>query len=386
MVITGTGVVSGAGVGVESFWKGLSETPNAGPHEVWNWDPEPLIPKKEHRRLDRFTQFAVAATHEAMEMAGGLDAYDPNRVTVGMATGIGGLESLENLIGEAYHAENPRFSPLWIPMMMCNAAAAAISIKYGFGGQATTPVTACAAGGQAILDSMRQIEWGYADAAVTGGTEGAIRAPTIEGFAVAKALSPDRVARPFDSARNGFVLGEGAGVLILEEREQARARGAQILAELTGAASTADAHHVTAPHPDGNGAERAVRLALADAGLDIGDVGYINAHGTGTDLNDRTEGLVYGRIFGAEQPAISSIKGRTGHALGASGAVEAVAAVTSITRRELPPNIGLTNQDPEIPLTDIVREPREWQPRAVLSTSFGFGGHNTVLALTPHLS
>ncbi|MDX1450413.1 MAG: beta-ketoacyl synthase N-terminal-like domain-containing protein, partial [Acidimicrobiia bacterium] len=179
VVVTGVGVVSGAGIGVEAFWKGLSEAPPPGPHEVWNWDPEPLIPKKEHRRLDRFTQFAVVAAHEAMETAGSLDSYDPNRVSVGLATGIGGLESLENLIGSAYHSDNPRFSPLWIPMMMCNAAAAAISIKYGFGGQATTPVTACAAGAQAIIDSMRQIEWGYADAAVAGGTEGAIRAPTI---------------------------------------------------------------------------------------------------------------------------------------------------------------------------------------------------------------
>ncbi len=380
VVVTGIGVVSGAGVGVESFWKGLSETPSPGPHEVWNWDPEPLIPKREHRRLDRFTQFAMAATHEALDMSGGLAEFDPTRVTVGLATGIGGLESLENLIGSAYHTDNPRFSPMWIPMMMCNAAAAAISIKYGFSGQVTTPVTACAAGGQAIIDSMRQIQWGYADAAVAGGTEGAIRAPTIEGFAAAKALSPTRVARPFDLKRDGFVLGEGAGVLILEERNAALRRGAPVLCELIGAASTGDAHHITAPHPVGEGAERAVRLAMTDAGLEPGDVGYVNAHGTGTDLNDRTEGGVFARIFGDDQPAVSSIKGRTGHALGASGAVEAVAAVQAIARREMPPNIGLTEQDPDIPLTDIVREPRAWEPTAVLSTSFGFGGHNTVLA------
>src|SRR5690606_3565572 len=192
-----------------------------------------------------------------------------------VATGIGGLEALETLIGASYENE-PRVSPLLIPMMMCNAAAAAISIKYGFGGQASTPVVACAAGAQAILDGLRQIEWGYADVAVVGGAEGAIRKPTVEGFVAARALSPSLTAKPFDAHRDGFVLGEGAAIVILESRERAEARGATILASLPGGASTADAHHITAPHPEGEGAERAIRLALEDAGLTPADVGYVN--------------------------------------------------------------------------------------------------------------
>lgn len=382
VVITGVGVVSAAGVGVNDFWKGLGVAPTAGPREVASWDPEPWIPKREHRRMDRFTQFALVATMEALGHSGGLDHVDPNRVTVGVATGIGGLPSLEELITEAY-TDNPRPSPMLIPMMMCNAAAATISIRYGFGGQATTPVVACAAGGQAIMDTMRQIQWGYADAGIAGGAEGAVREPTIAGFRSARALSPSMIARPFDGDRDGFVLGEGAGILVLEERDAAIERGAPMIAELLGAAATADAHHITAPHPGGDGAERAVRLALADAGIGVERVGYVNAHGTGTDLNDRTEGEVVARIWGDSQPAISSIKGTTGHALGASGAIEAVASILAIERSELPPNIGLTTKDPDIPLTDIVMSHRSWEPSAVISNSFGFGGHNTALVIAP---
>jgi 3-oxoacyl-[acyl-carrier-protein] synthase II len=381
-VITGVGVVSAAGVGIEDFWNGLDGKPCAGPHAVTDWDPEPWIQKRESRRMDRFTQFAVAATHEAITTAGGLDHVDPNRVTVSLATGIGGLASLEELIGGSY-VEEPRVSPLLIPMMMCNAAAATISIMYGFGGQAGTPVVACAAGAQAIVDGFRLIQWGYADAAVTGGTEGAIRPPTIEGFASAKALSPTGIARPFDVDRDGFALGEGAGILVLEERQAALARGATIIAELLGSASTADAHHITAPHPEGSGAERAVRLAIEDAGVDPDQIGYVNAHGTGTGLNDRTEGMVVNRIWGPRQPAVSSIKGITGHALGASGAIEAVASALAVHRSQLPPNVGIVTLDPEIPLTDVVTEPRPWTPGLAISNSFGFGGHNTVLVIGP---
>ncbi|HSJ26578.1 MAG TPA: beta-ketoacyl-[acyl-carrier-protein] synthase family protein [Acidimicrobiia bacterium] len=382
VVVTGMGVVSAAGVGIDDFWKGLGAAPGPGARQIPSWDPEPWIPKREHRRMDRFTQFALVATMEALAQAGSLDHVDPNRVTVGVATGIGGLPSLEELITEAY-SENPRPSPMLIPMMMCNAAAATISIHYGFGGAATTPVVACAAGGQAIIDTMRQIQWGYADAGIAGGAEGAVREPTIAGFRSARALSPSMVARPFDAERDGFVLGEGAGILVLEERQMAIDRGATVLAEVLGGAATADAHHITAPHPGGDGAERAVRLAIADAGLEPADIGYVNAHGTGTDLNDRTEGEVVARIWPDAQPAISSIKGTTGHALGASGAVEAVASILAIDRQELPPNVGLTAQDPEIPLTDIVTAHRSWAPTAVVSNSFGFGGHNTALVLGP---
>jgi len=379
-VVTGVGVVAAPGVGRDTFWKGLSEFPGAGPHAVGNWDPEPVIPRREARRLDRFAQFAVTAAEEALTQAGDLEV-DPNRVTVNVASGIGGLESLEVLIDNAYQ-DDPRVSPLWIPMMMCNAAAAAISIRYGFGGQASTPVVACAAGAQAILDGLRQVEWGYADVAVVGGSEAAIRKSTVEGFASARALSPTMTARPFDRNRDGFVLGEGAAILVIETEERAQARGATIIARIAGGASTADAHHITAPHPEGDGAERAIRLALADAGLEPADIGYVNAHGTGTELNDRTEGSVIARVF-ERQPPVSSVKGVTGHALGASGAIEAAATVLAIDRGELPPNAGLLDRDPEIPLDSIATERTSWNPRPAVSNSFGFGGHSTVLVFAP---
>ena len=382
MAITGIGVVSAAGIGIESFWAGLSKPPGQGPHRITGWEPEEWIPRREARRMDRFTQFAMVAAAEALEMAGGLDHVDPGRVTVSVATGIGGLEALEDLI-QGSAVDEPRVSPILIPMMMCNAAAATISIKYGYGGQASTPVVACAAGAQAISDALRQIQWGYADAAVAGGAEGAIRRATIEGFLASKALSPTMVARPFDGARDGFVLGEGAGILILEEYESARRRGTPIIAELLGAASTADAHHITAPHPEGDGAERAVRLAVDDAGISLDQVAYVNAHGTGTDLNDRAEGQVVARVWPGQQPAVSSIKGTTGHALGASGAIEAVASAAAIQRLELPPNVGLSDLDGAIPLDDVVTESRSWEPGYVVSNSFGFGGHNTVLVFGP---
>lgn len=380
-VVTGVGVVAAPGVGRDVFWKGLGVDPGAGPYEVPAWDPEPVVSRREARRLDRFAQFALVAADEALTQAGSLGA-DPNRVAVSVATGIGGLASLEDLIGASY-SDEPRVSPLWIPMMMCNAAAAAISIRYGFGGQATTPVVACAAGAQAILDGMRQVEWGYADVVIAGGAEGAVRKPTVDGFVAARALSPTMTARPFDRDRDGFVLGEGAAIVVIEAAEHARRRGATVLAELAGGASTADAHHITAPHPTGDGAERAVRAALADAGLQPADIGYVNAHGTGTDLNDRTEGAVIARVFGDPQPAVSSVKGTTGHALGASGAIEAAVGILAIQAGELPPNVGMANQDPEIPLNAVVTERRPWAPAPVLSNSFGFGGHNTVLVVTP---
>jgi 3-oxoacyl-[acyl-carrier-protein] synthase II len=233
------------------------------------------------------------------------------------------------------------------------------------------------------VDGLRLLQWGYADVAVVGGTEAAARKPAREGFAAARALSPTGYARPFDVDRDGFIMGEGGAVLILETEEHAAGRGASMLAEILGGASTADAHHITAPHPAGDGAERAIRLALEDAGLTPSDIVYINAHGTGTELNDKTEGAVIHRIFGDDQPAVSSIKGSTGHGLGASGSIEAAVVVDAIRRRELPANIGLTTQDPDIPLNDIVREARSWEPGPTISNSFGFGGHNTVVVIGP---
>jgi 3-oxoacyl-[acyl-carrier-protein] synthase II len=381
VVVTGVGAVAAPGIGVDDLWKGLADQPGPAPRLIEGWDPEPWIPKRESRRLDRFSQFALVAADEALNQAGDLEA-DPNRVTISLATGIGGLESLEVLIYESDRDE-PRVSPFQIPMMMANAAAAAISIKYGFGGQVNTPVVACAAGSQSVLEGLRQIQWGYADVAVVGGAEAAARRAAREGFAAARALSPTGYARPFDVDRDGFIMGEGAAVLVLEAADLAEKRGAPPIAEVLGAASTADAHHITAPHPAGEGAERAIRLALEDAELEPGDITYINAHGTGTDLNDKTEGAVIHRVFGDDQPAVSSIKGSTGHGLGASGSIEAAVVVEAIRRKELPANIGLTNQDPEIPLHDIVREVRPWEPGPSISNSFGFGGHNTVVVIGP---
>jgi 3-oxoacyl-[acyl-carrier-protein] synthase II len=383
VVITGVGALAAPGIGMDDLWKGLPDQPGPAPRMIVDWDPEPWIPKREHRRLDKFTQFALVAAHEAFGQSGDID-IDPNRVTVSVATGIGGLESLETLVHES-ESDNPRVSPFQVPMMMANAAAAAISIKYGFGGQVSTPVVACAAGSQSILEGLRQIEWGYADIAVVGGTEAAARDSARAGFVAARALSSTGYARPFDIDRDGFVMGEGAAILVLEAEDVAKDRGATPIARLLGGASTADAHHVTAPHPEGDGAERAIRLALDDSGLEPSEVVYINAHGTGTDLNDKTEGAVIERIFGEgdAQPAVSSIKGSTGHGLGASGSIEAAIVVEAIRRGELPPNTGLTNQDPEIPLNDIVREFRSWDPGPSISNSFGFGGHNTVLSLGP---
>ena len=381
VVVTGVGAVAAPGVGMDDLWKGLQEQPGPAPRHIDGWDPEPWIPKREYRRLDRFTQFALVAAHEAFEQSGEIEA-DPDRVTVSMATGIGGLESLE-LLALTAEEENPRPSPFIIPMMMPNAAAAGISIKYGFRGQVSTPAVACASGSQSILDGLRQVQWGYADVAVVGGTEAAATDAAHIGFRAARALSGSGYARPFDADRDGFVMGEGAAVLVLEAKEVAEARGAQPLAEVLGAASTADAYHITAPHPDGEGAEKAMRLALSDAGLEPGEISYVNAHGTGTELNDRTEGSVIQRIFGEEQPAVSSIKGTTGHGLGASGSIEAAVVIEAIRRGELPPNVGMNDQDPDIPLNDIVTEARPWDPGPSLSNSFGFGGHNTVLAFGP---
>jgi len=381
VVVTGVGAVGAPGIGMDDLWKGLQQPPGPAPRLIDNWDPSPWIPRRESRRLDAFTQFALVAADEAFGQSGPL-AADPHRISVILGTGIGGLQSLQRLYDDSKEDE-PRPSPFSIPMMMANAAAAAISIKYGFGGQVTTPVVACAAGSQAILDGLRQIQWGYADAVVVGGAEAAAIRSAREGFKAARALSPSGFARPFDTDRDGFVMGEGAAILILEAAEVAGARGASPIAEIVGAASTADAYHITAPHPEGEGAERAVRLAMEDASLDPSDVSYINAHGTGTELNDHTEGGVIARVFGKVQPAVSSIKGTTGHGLGASGSIEAAVVVEAIRRCELPPNVGMNERDPDIPLTDIVQETRPWQPGPALSNSFGFGGHNTVIAISP---
>lgn len=382
VAVTGVGVVSGPGLGVEAFWEGLTVDPGTGPFTIDNWDPSAWIPRRQARRLDKFSQYARVAAHEALEMAGD-HSSDPRRAGVCVGTGIGGMQSFEKLVNDVYHRPRPRPSPLAIPMMMGNAAAADISITFGFLGPATTQTLACAAGAQAICDALRQIQWGYADLMVAGGSEAAVRPATIAGFRTARALSPTDESRPFDANRNGFVVGEGAAMMVLEEWDRARARGAHILAELLGGGTSSDAHHITAPHPQGKGARQALEWALEDAGATPGDVGYINAHGTATPLNDQGEAQVICDIWGDDQPLVSSIKGTTGHALGASGGIEAVASVLAISRRQIPPNVGLREQDPDIPLQRIVKQRQEWEPGLAVSNSFGFGGHNTVLVFGP---
>ena len=382
VAVTGVGVVTGPGQGVEAFWEGLTKDPGKGPFTIENWDPSAWIPRREARRLDLFSQYARVATHEALAMAGHHQT-DPLRAGACVGTGIGGMRSFEGLLEAVNNRENPRPSPLAIPMMMSNAAAADVSITFGFLGPATTQVLACAAGAQAISDALRQVQWGYADLMVAGGSEAAIRPATIAGFRIARALSPTDEARPFDIDRNGFVVGEGAGMMVLEEWDKAQERGADILAELLGAGTSSDAHHITAPHPEGEGAQRAIEWALEDAGATLDQVGYVNAHGTATPLNDAGEGRVISRMWGKRQPWVSSIKGTTGHALGASGGIEAVATVLAISRKQLPPNVGMREQDPEIPLHRIVTERQGWEPSLAISNSFGFGGHNTVLVFGP---
>ena len=382
VAVTGVGVVTGPGLGVDAFWEGLTQDPGKGPFTIEDWNPSEWIPRREARRLDLFSQYARVAAHEALAMAGEHQT-DPLRSGVCVGTGIGGMQSFENLVEAVYHRPKPRPSPLAIPMMMGNAAAADISITFGFLGPATTQTLACAAGAQAICDALRQIQWGYTDLMVAGGSEAAVRPATIAGFRTARALSPTDESRPFDAHRNGFVVGEGAAMMVLEEWGRAQARGAPILAELLGAGTTSDAHHITAPHPEGEGARRATEWALEDAGATPDQVGYINAHGTATPLNDQGEAQVIADIWGDNQPLVSSIKGTTGHALGASGGIEAVASVLAIHRRQVPPNIGLLEQDPAIPLQRIVLQRQKWTPGLAVSNSFGFGGHNTVLVFGP---
>ena len=382
VAVTGVGVVTGPGMGVEAFWEGLTRDPGKGPFVIDNWDPSELIPRREARRLDLFSQYARVAAHEALGMAGD-HGTDPERAGVCVGTGIGGMQSFERLVNAVYHSPRPRPSPLAIPMMMGNAAAADISITFGFLGPATTQTLACAAGAQAICDALRQIQWGYTDLMVAGGSEAAVRPATIHGFRTARALSPTDESRPFDANRNGFVVGEGAAMMVLEEWSKAEKRGAHILAELLGGGTSSDAHHITAPHPRGVGARRALEWALQDAGATAEQVGYINAHGTATQLNDQGEAQVIADLWGEDQPLVSSIKGTTGHALGASGGIEAVASALAISRRQVPPNIGLREQDPAIPLRRIVVERRGWIPGLAVSNSFGFGGHNTVLVFGP---
>ncbi len=384
VAITGIGVVSPCGIGAEAFWNGLLAPPPQGLRHVRDFDPEPYFANpKEARRTDRFTQFALAAADEALAMAGDIGG-DPARMGVWIGTGIGGLTTLEEQVLVHEHKGARRVSPFMVPMLMANAASAAISMKYGWQGPCENTCTACAAGTQSIGNAYRLITSGLCDAMVTGSSESVMTPTCIAGFTNMTAMSSDDTSRPFDRDRNGFVLAEGAGVLVLEELESARARGATVLAELMGAASNADAHHITAPSPGGIGAITCMRAAIADAGLSPSDVTYVNAHGTSTPLNDAAEAAAIAEVFGDTPPAVTSFKGVTGHALGGAGSLEAVGVVIGIQRGAIPPTAGFVHPDPDmVPIDLVVGEPRAWTPSPVLSNSFGFGGHNGCIVIGP---
>lgn len=319
----------------------------------------------------------------ALDQAGDLTA-DPTGVGVLVGTGIGGLHTLEEQV-EVHRVRGPsRVSPFMIPMLMPNAAAARISMRYGFQGPCETTTTACAAGTHSIANAAHLVATGRCDAVVAGGTEAAITSTGVAGFENMTALTASGVSRPFDRDRDGFVMAEAAGILVLEELESARARGAEPLAEVLGSASTADAHHITAPAPGGAGAVRAMTLALADARLDPAAVGQINAHGTSTPRNDAAEAEAIVAVFGPDGPPVTSIKGVTGHSLGAAGALEAVASVLSIVHGVIPPTANHKMPEDELAPIDVVSgDGRAWTPAPVLSNSFGFGGHNGCVVLGP---
>jgi len=385
VAITGLGVVAPCGIGVETFWDGLQIQPAAGDRRaITDWDPSPWFTNaKEARRADRFTQFALAASVMALEQAGDLDA-DPARVGVFIGTGIGGITTNEAQIVIRHEKGDRRVSPFLVPMMMPNAAAAAVSMRHGMQGPCETTVTACAAGTHSIGNAVRLITSGRCDVVLAGGSESAMTPTSMAGFGNMTALSKSGVSMPFDQRRDGFVMGEGAGVLVLEDLNRAKARGANILGLVLGSASTADAHHITAPAPGGGGAVRCMELALADAGLSAADIVHVNAHGTSTPLNDAAEAEALTKVFGAPGPIVTSTKGVTGHALGAAGALEAVAVVLAMQHQLVPATIGLEQIDPELPDIDlVVGEPRPWTPGPSLSNSFGFGGHNGTIVLAP---
>jgi len=382
VAVTGLGVVSCCGIGKEEFFSGLNGPAPEGEHRVRDFDPFLWFDAKEARRVDPFAQYAVAAAEMALEDAGPVDV-DPELAGVQIGTGVGGLSSMETQIGVLLEKGPRRVSPFLVPMMMANAGAAAVSMRLGWRGPCETIATACASGTHSLLAGYRLIAEGRCDAVLAGGSEAAMTPVALAAFGNMTALSTSGNSRPFDVRRDGFVIAEGGAVLVLEEFGRAKARGARIYAELLRGASTADAYHITAPAPGGAGAIGCIELALENAGITAADIAHINAHGTSTPLNDLAEAEAIEKIFGRPGPPVTSIKGVTGHSLGAAGAIEAVACALTIERHLIPPTVGLEEQDPEIHI-DIVRgAPREWEPGPVLSNSFGFGGHNGCIVLAP---
>jgi 3-oxoacyl-[acyl-carrier-protein] synthase II len=385
VAVTGLGVVAPCGLGRAAYWQGLLGAGITGSTSVTiaDWDPSPYFSNpKEARRADRVEQLALAAAAEAFEQSG-IPTGDRSRFGTIFATGVGGIHTLEEQIEVRLTKGERRVSPFLVPMMMANAPGAAISMRYGLTGPNETVVTACAASTHSIGYAARLIAWGRCDAVATGGAESAATLTSLAGFGNMTALSTTGVSRPFDAGRDGFVMGEGAAVLILEEWERAEARGATILGEILGAASNADAHHITAPSPGGIGAINCMRLALADAGLEPSQIVHVNAHGTSTPLNDAAEAAAVTEVFGPHAVPITSTKGVTGHALGAAGALEAAAVLLAMEHRQIPPTANTTTIDPEFQIDLVHGAPRAWTPGPTISNNFGFGGHNGSVIIGP---
>ena len=386
VAITGYGVVAPCGIGKQSFWQGLLGPGLSGSHtvEIENWDPSPYFAgPKEVRRSDRCEQYALAAASEAIAQSGSLP-YDAARIGTIFGTGIGGLRTLEEQVIVRFEKGERRVSPFLVPMMMSNASGAAISMRYGFQGPAETICTACAAATHALGYAARLVAWGRCDAVISGGAESAATITAVAGFVNMTALSTSKVSKPFDATRDGFIFGEGAAVFVLERLDLALARNATIYGEILGAGSNADAHHITAPSPGGAGAIACMKLALDDAGLLPSDIKQISAHGTSTPLNDAAEASAVASVFGATKPPMASIKGVTGHPLGAAGALEAAAVLLSFEHKLIPPTANTTVVDPEMSGVDIViGKARAWQPGPTISNNFGFGGHNGSIIIAP---
>ena len=402
VVITGLGAISPVGNTAADFWQALlAGKSGIGPitrfdaaeydakiaGEVKGFEPTAFIDKKEARRMDRFTQFAIAAAKMALDDSGiDLEKADKSRIGSFVGSGIGGMDTLHEQYKNLFEKGPNRVSPFFIPMMIANMAAGQVSIAFGLQGPSSCVVTACATGTNCIGDAMKVIQRGDADVMVAGGTEAAISPAGMAGFCSMKALStrndaPEKASRPFEKDRDGFVMGEGSGIVILESLEHALARGARIYAELAGYGTNADAYHVTAPAPEGAQAARCMELAIKDAGLQVTDVDYINAHGTSTPLNDKNETLGIKALFGdhVKNLAVSSIKSMTGHLLGAAGGIECVATALTVANDMMPPTINYDTPDSDLDLDYVPNQARAKVVRVALSNSFGFGGHNATL-------
>lgn len=403
VVITGLGAITPIGKNLADYWDSLLQGRSgvgavtlfdASEHacqiaaEVKNFDPHEYLDKKDAKRMDRFAQFGVCASIQAIADAQlEINELNADRVGVLIGTGVGGLRVMETQNENLLTKGPKKVSPFTIPMMIANMAAGLTAIHTGAKGPNSCTVTACAAGSHAIGDAFRLIQGGYAEAMICGGAEAAVTPLSFAGFSSAKALStrndsPENASRPFDRDRDGFVMGEGSGILVIEELEQALKRGARIYAEIVGYGMTCDAYHMTSPVPGGQGATKAIELALADGNLNPNQVDYINAHGTSTQANDSNETKAIKKALGerASQITVSSTKSMTGHLLGGSGGIEAVATVMAIANNRVPPTINLENLDPDCDLDYVPNSSREQEVNVALSNSFGFGGHNVTLA------